>query len=351
MARPPQLTITPDERDFGMVPLGDTSEVATFEIKNVGDMPVGPLATTLSPVESPFLIAYNEDGCSGVTLMGQESCTVGVVFSPHGRAQQTATLAVSDGNDIFRVEARLSGTGVPASFQITPSSHTFAAGFLTPAPEQEFTVTNTSSFAAAIGEIGIGGPDKSFFALVTHNCDAPIDPGKSCKATVRYNFMDTAVRTATLDVFGSISGGASAMLTGTFSTNFGLEILPASHDFGMVVFGSVNGSAVQVFDVFNRTNKDLFVSVSTFDPEQGDNEFPSQFVIVPIGVDDQCSGRSTPLGPGAHCKVGVKFFPRSAGPKTGELRASAPDGAPTGEQGPLFYTGSSALRGTGIVGT
>jgi outer membrane protein assembly factor BamB len=73
------IAILPATKDYGTVSVGSSSS-ATFTIKNVSSLPVSAPFGPSGVTGDGFSIT--SDGCNGVTLAGDASCTVVVTFTP-----------------------------------------------------------------------------------------------------------------------------------------------------------------------------------------------------------------------------------------------------------------------------
>jgi hypothetical protein len=203
--QPGALVIDVDSRNFGRVNLADTSGVTTFEITNTGEAATGDLAVELSDPDSFRLVA---DECSGQSLAGQGTCTVGVRFAPAavGSANGSLTIEASPGG---AVAASLGGTGT-ATVTIArtgtgggsiSSSPAGIDGCTTSSCSGEFDTSSVSLSASAGGGsqfMGWGSPCSG-----TGTCSLDLDDNVALAATFE------ALRTLTLQTSGSGSVSAS----------------------------------------------------------------------------------------------------------------------------------------------
>jgi hypothetical protein len=107
------LTLTPTTGAFGAVAIGSQATVP-FEVRNVGGEPTGALSATVTG--AGFVATAN--GCQGMTLAPNATCSVTVGFSPTSAASFLGELRVtgSPGGD---VAASLSGSGAQSTFTLT----------------------------------------------------------------------------------------------------------------------------------------------------------------------------------------------------------------------------------------
>ena len=103
-----QLSVSPQNVDFGDVNVGDTSPSQVITVTNEGNSPVtlGDISLTGADADQ---FAIQQDNCSGATLDPSESRTVTVVFQPTSPGSKTATLQHT-GTPPFTVT--LTGNGV-----------------------------------------------------------------------------------------------------------------------------------------------------------------------------------------------------------------------------------------------
>jgi PKD repeat protein len=97
--------------DYGVVTVGESSDVYNFRISNIGgaDLVIGSVNLTGAD-SGDFAIA--SDTCSGQILISSNNCTVGVVFSPSSGSTKNAFLNITSNDpDEDPLGIALSGTG------------------------------------------------------------------------------------------------------------------------------------------------------------------------------------------------------------------------------------------------
>jgi hypothetical protein len=104
--------LDPGFKDFGNVMVGASSAPATFTVTNVSSQPRGPLALSLSPNSTEFLVS--NDLCTGTVLAVAGQCTFDIRFSPMSTGSRYTFLGVNSpsGAESFQ-GALLEGTGTP----------------------------------------------------------------------------------------------------------------------------------------------------------------------------------------------------------------------------------------------
>lgn len=100
------LDVSPDQLDFGQVPVRSTSAQQVATVTNSG----APVTLgKLGAVDAPFQIS--SDQCSNKTLHDGESCAIGFVFAPTTVGTETARLYIPVPNGTVSDDANLRGTG------------------------------------------------------------------------------------------------------------------------------------------------------------------------------------------------------------------------------------------------
>jgi hypothetical protein len=110
----PQLSLTPDSRDFGTVAVGLTGQVQTFQLTNESaEAQTIDSALLGGPDAGEFQL--RADGCSEAVLDPGASCTVAIRFAPGSSGDKAATLRLRGpaGTNAARLSGE--GTAVPGS--------------------------------------------------------------------------------------------------------------------------------------------------------------------------------------------------------------------------------------------
>ena len=111
------LSANPRAVDFGGVAVGSTSPTKTVTVTNLDKASVTPSAATITGTDAAmFSIAPGTDLCAGRVLTRDQTCTIGLQFSPPGPAgQRAATLNVASTGGVHSpLTVALSGTGTNA---------------------------------------------------------------------------------------------------------------------------------------------------------------------------------------------------------------------------------------------
>ena len=83
--RLPSFTIEPKTANFGTLLTGKTSDPIVLTVSNVGRGTTHPLVTAIDGLLGTDQFGIVQDSCSGVQLAPFSSCTVSVVYHPHGQ--------------------------------------------------------------------------------------------------------------------------------------------------------------------------------------------------------------------------------------------------------------------------
>jgi hypothetical protein len=129
ISSPPSLT-------FGSQTVGQSGPVLWLPVINSGQAPLS--FTTAASVSgsnaSEFAIPAGDDLCDGASLQLEQTCWIGVQFTPATRGVRSAVLSIGQSNEVFSPTVALSGTGVNANSGPTgPQGSTGATGPAGPA--------------------------------------------------------------------------------------------------------------------------------------------------------------------------------------------------------------------------
>jgi uncharacterized repeat protein (TIGR01451 family) len=125
-------TVSPDNIDFGTLPVGNSGTVHAVTITSSGTADLQVTGDTLSGANpSDFNLVGGSCPATPFTLAAGKSCTVDVYFAPTAAGPRSATLAVNDDAATSPQQVLLGGNGSPsadvAAF-IMPSSHKVRPG-------------------------------------------------------------------------------------------------------------------------------------------------------------------------------------------------------------------------------
>jgi LmbE family N-acetylglucosaminyl deacetylase len=224
-----------------------TSNVGLAEIQVYGD--AGPASFTLSPTSLAFgnqmlnvassktVVVTNTAGVAlpitsisisgtnagqfsrthdcGSSVPAGGTCSITVTFKPTNKGAKVATLSVSADGGASTSSVALSGTGVAASIEVSPSSIAFGnVPRNTVGGPRAVTVSNLISSAVGITSITLSGSNPGKFAQ-TNDCPGQLPAGDSCTINVVFKPTARGSRTATLKVTPATGPARSVSLSGT----------------------------------------------------------------------------------------------------------------------------------------
>jgi hypothetical protein len=195
------------------------------ETRNVASAPMSVTVTNTGAVALPITsITYSTAGsqpfsqtntCGSSVAVGA-TCTISVVFNPASVGSAAATLSVNAGSGAGTQTVALSGTGIAATYTVSPTSLAFGneTTSVASAPKS-VTVTNTGSAALPITSITLSTPGSQPFSQ-TNTCGSPVAVGANCTISVVFNPASDGSATATLSVnTGNGAGTQTVALSGT----------------------------------------------------------------------------------------------------------------------------------------
>lgn len=101
-------------RDMGRSNIGQAAPTVpenefTWTVNNTGDLAAGALVVTNDNAQE---FAVTADGCAGIELAGQTSCTMNIRFLPAATGQRSGRITVSDPSGMSAAPLALTGLGV-----------------------------------------------------------------------------------------------------------------------------------------------------------------------------------------------------------------------------------------------
>ena len=310
---PASLIVVPLQLDFGSVVVGQTSATLTALVTNIGGVPTGVLAQTVTGADAAMFMAL---GCNGATLAAGTSCTVMVQFSPTsigGHSALLSFLGVPGGS----VATTLGGIGIPAGqLSISPSAHAFANTNLgQSAAAQLFTITNNGAAATGSLSTTLGGSQVGEFQIIagSDGCSGTsLAAGAQC--TISVTFLPTigGVAHASITIAAAPGGSVTAGLSGFGVSGASIAIAPPSRSFGSIPLGGQ--SAPLSFTVSNTGGQVSGVPAVTLSGAGA-----GEFAIA----GSTCTQT---LAPGATCTIQVKFAPTMIGTPSATLGVVASPG-------------------------
>lgn len=260
-----------------------------------------------------FRIAGEDCVASAIAVGG--SCSVEVTFNPvqAGAAQATLTIAHGAAGGPKEVELTATGTTLEAG----PLDINFGSAVAgSQSDPVAVTITNRASLAATISSASITGANAASFAADASDCTSDtVALGGSCSVSVVFTpTVGGGQKTATLEIVDDTASSPTQVALSGVATSPQVQLSRGRIDFGDQRSGT--DSPRQTVRLENHGDAALIVSaVQITSSGQPDFWLEAQgCTAAPIPVDGSCD---------AH----VRFGPRSAGAKSGQLRFvnSSPD--------------------------
>jgi sugar lactone lactonase YvrE len=183
---------------------GTSSPSQIVTLFNYGSAPVSVTVSQISGSNAnDFSIASN--GCKGLVLAAQASCTVSVVFTPQGAGVRSGTLLLVEKlngapGTTFQQSIFLAGT-VPLPVLTTSSNVSFANQAIgITGPAQNITIYNNNLIPVAITAITL--EQSGDFQFGENNCGL-LMAHSNCTVAITFTPQQAGVRTATLKIYGS----------------------------------------------------------------------------------------------------------------------------------------------------
>ncbi|HWJ04493.1 MAG TPA: choice-of-anchor D domain-containing protein, partial [Steroidobacteraceae bacterium] len=198
----------PKFQSFGVQTV-DTFRWRRFNLENLGNVPLQFSASLIGRDATSFKIG---NSCRSPLAVGQ-TCSFVLFFHPMTVGDKAAQLRVVVGDDVR--DRPLSGTGVPGSFTVTPTSIAFGGIAIGSASDARIvTVTNTGQGLLPIESVRLDGARPGQFVRVS-GCEMALRAGESCHVTIYFVPKLKGPLSALLVIdAGGLTEPKSATLTG-----------------------------------------------------------------------------------------------------------------------------------------
>jgi hypothetical protein len=192
------LTASSRSVDFGGQDVSTTSATKTVTVTNLDKATVTPSAATITGTDAAqFSVATGTDHCSGRALTRDQTCTIGLTFSPTAPAgKRTASLVVpSTGGVHSPLTVALTGTGTnvgaaPVLTKTTPSLAFGSVRVRTESPEQIVTITNSGTAPLGITDVQLdpNTSEGADYLILADTCatGTTVPAGGTCTLRVRF---------------------------------------------------------------------------------------------------------------------------------------------------------------------
>lgn len=303
----PRLSVAPLEADFGRLLIGSSSELATFELRNIGDatLELGAIEYDGLGRGSGDFIRQRDD-CSQRRLEPGASCSLSFRFIPTEAGERSARLRIRSDLTDPAPAPRLIGSGLAPKPRLVLADTALDFGLWPVGEETEaqpLTLRNGGTVPLRITEI-VAAADSPFRVAGADCLSRPLQPAAACRVEIRFQPRDTRPVEEELEIRHDGEGGAETVsLTGSGSSpDFAVQ--PLRLAFGETPVGELSPARRITFT--NPGNADLAISLSL---DGGD---ASAFAVHETSCEKA-------LEPAESCAVEVRFRPRRNGPQRAEL--------------------------------
>lgn len=225
------LSISPTTIAFGSQPVGGATAAQTTTLTNVGGTSLTLTSFSITGSNSTeFLLASGGTCVPGTPIGVGNSCTIRALFQPISIGSKSASITIVDNAPGSPHMVALTGTGTSVILALSPTSLAFGnQPVTTTSSPMTSTLTNNGTADEVISSIGLGGGGNPGDYSTSNDCPGTLGPSAFCTITVRFIPTTSGLRTATINIVGTVN--ASLPLTGT-GTQSGVSFNPASRAFG-----------------------------------------------------------------------------------------------------------------------
>ena len=306
----PAASFAPTTLSFGNQNLNTTSAAQSVTLTNSG-------AATLNITSIAASAPYSQTNTCPASIAAGAHCSISVTFTPTATGSQPGTITVTDNATGSPQTVVLSGTGVPASISIAPTTLSFGNQNLnTTSAAQSVTLTNSGT-----GTLNITSIVASAQYSQTNTCPASIAAGANCSISVTFTPTAAGSQPGTITVTDNATGSPQTVaLSGTGIAPVA-GFAPTSLTFGNQILNTA--SAAQTVTLTNSGNAALTIT--------------SIVASAPYAQTNTCGAS---VAAGANCSISVTFTPTATGSQPGTITVT--DNATGSPQ-------TVALSGTGIA--
>jgi hypothetical protein len=305
--------------DFGAARIGSTLE-ESFSINNPTDVASGPLRFRVNRPEFQLLAPGEGDCVPDVTsLVGGQSCTVRLAFTPSERGPLEATLTGAT-EGAGAVSLTLSGRGLaPATLSTSAPTVDFAGVVLLSSARRNVLFENAGDEPLTLAGSRLAPENVEGFKILNSDCGAGAELAGGVSCSVQLEFRPPRIGeelTAELIVEGAEAGQTQSVgLRG-----IGLEpgaltvsaMVEGGDDFGEVLLGGTSERSFQIQNPSAQASGVLDIVVS------------EGFALAAASEGaGECISGSTSLVDGETCTVRVLFTPSRRELLTGSLTISS----------------------------
>lgn len=217
VAAAPEVSMAPSVLSFPARTVGTTGAPQQVTVTNIGSAPlvVGALSTSGAAAAD---FARTADTCSGQTVAPSATCAFSMTFTPSTYGTRSASALFPSNATFGPSSAGLSGTGLGAAVQVTPSALAFGDQVVgSTASARTVSVKNIGNATLALGTPAFSGAHASDFARAADGCaGVSLAPNAMCTVGIMFSPSGTGARTGAVTYpSNAIGAAASVALSGT----------------------------------------------------------------------------------------------------------------------------------------
>jgi len=288
------LLITPIGLDFGDIQVGTTATSQTVTITNIAGTPVTMSGVGGAPPSGFFGASQ---GCQGLTLAPDASCTMTFDFSPQAAGFQTDASIGTWNGQAFNIQLR--GTGVAPKLQAVQTGLDFGYVQVGASAPQQFVTFKNVGVAPIVMSGSGGAPLHAEFGGAQSCQGLTLAVGATC--TMQFGFTPTTPGELFDDSKITWSGQPFDIKLHGIGVLPNLQLSPSALDFGEVRVGTT--APQQLVKITNRGTAPVTMSGSGGAP-----------LHVEFGASQSCQGLT--LAVGASCTMQFDFTPSAPGDLT-----------------------------------
>jgi hypothetical protein len=194
MGTSPDITVIPEEWDYGDVALGKYEE-KDFVITNKGSSQL--MIGVLGLWGDKYF--YIKSGRGKFYLDPGDTHTVTVRFAPRKGGDSSSRIIISTNvKNRWLIYVPLKGRGIPPSVVVTPTSWNFGTVAVQDSSDVTFTVANEGQTDFTIKDVKIEGCDE--FSVENGDKKSNLEPGDSYEILVRFSPVSSGSKMGTLNI-------------------------------------------------------------------------------------------------------------------------------------------------------
>ncbi len=308
-------SLSPSSLNFGNQTVGITNSPQNVTLTNNGNI---NLTISLIQITGTNSGDFNQTNNCRSSLTPNNSCQIGVTFTPTTTGTRNAAVSVTDNAPGSPQSASLTGVGVLPAVTFSPTSLTFPTQLVfTNSPAQPVTLTNAGAGVLKINHISVTSPFQQ-----TNNCPSSLGPGAKCMINVKFRPGNKGLFHSAVSVTDNAPGSPQNVpLTGTGTF---MQLIPTTLNFGTQPVGT--RSLAKKITLTNKGG--AAVNITS---------------ISITGIDAKDFAETNTCGKsvasGASCFIKVTFKPLAKGKRTADVSVYD-NGGGSPQQAMLIGTGT-----------